>query len=86
MLEAVEPEMQDSIRFEENSMEKNLDGREMKSNYCHWKAWKNKPKDLMMVEIVVKKLDEEIQHQMPIMSMSVMELNPSTKKNLKDFH
>lgn len=80
MLEAVEPEMSDSIKFEGNSMKKNSDGRVMKLNYCHWKAWKNKPKDLTMVEIVEKKPDEEIQHQMPIRSMSVMELTPLAKK------
>lgn len=41
------------------------------------------PKDLMMVEIVVKKLDEEIQHQMPIVSLSVMEPSQSTKQKFE---
>lgn len=69
--------------IEENSMKGNLDGRETIGDCCHWKEQKNTPRDLMlMVEIVEKMPDEESQHQMPIMSTLVMELNPTKKHKL----
>ncbi len=67
--------------LEENSMEKNLDGREMMLDYYHLKSRQNKPINPMMVGIVEKMHDEENQHQMLIMLRSMMmESNPTITK------
>jgi hypothetical protein len=60
--------------IEENLMEKNPDETAMMSEQNYSKQQrqqqqlKNKPRDLMMVEIVVKMHDEENPHQVLIMS------------------
>ena len=61
------------LMIEENSMEKNPDEiTTMESNYSKQQRRKNKPRDLMMVEIVGKMHDEENRHRGQIMSKRMM--------------
>jgi CHAD domain-containing protein len=75
--------------IEGNLMEKNPDEIAMMldqnySKQLRQQQLKNKPKDPMMVEIVVKMHDEENLHQMRIMLSQMVSLDPSIQIFLKN--
>lgn len=73
--------------IEENSTERNLDGKDLMSKGYHsmlqlQQLQKNKPINQVMDEIVVKKHDEENRHQELIMMILTAQLHqPKKNKN-----